>query len=247
MERLIREIFLRKGSGFVLKGGGALRTLFGGQRLTKDIDLDFTNPKRTADSLHTTVSRCIRNAARGLPLANLEVSVPGKAETTPRWKINFTDPDNRRYHVEIEVSRDPARAAPGNVVQKPFTPEAAIGIARFWADIYDEPALIATKLAALLGRGLPRDVYDLDTLIRASAHPVPEQIRWAIERANLKGENAAEVLHARMDALTWERYQTELRDSLTEQIADRIDKTEWSGMKSRVGQYAERLLQDATG
>ena len=59
MERVIREIFLRTGSGFVLKGGAALRALYGENRLTKDIDLDFTNPKRTAESLHNTILRSI--------------------------------------------------------------------------------------------------------------------------------------------------------------------------------------------
>ena len=60
MERVIREIFLRKGSGFVLKGGAALRALYGENRLTKDVDLDFTNPKRTADNV---IAACIRQEA----------------------------------------------------------------------------------------------------------------------------------------------------------------------------------------
>ena len=162
MERVIREIFLRKGSGFVLKGGAALRAIYGETRLTKDVDLDFTNPKRTAESLHNTISRNIDNAARGLEIRNLVVSSPGKAEQSPRWKLNFSDPLGQEFHVEIEVSRDPKRAVPGNVIQQRFLPQAAKGISRFWVDIYDGSALIASKIAALLGRGLPRDVYDLD-------------------------------------------------------------------------------------
>lgn len=43
IERLVREFFLKRGSGFVLKGGGAIQALYGAQRLTKDVDLDFTN------------------------------------------------------------------------------------------------------------------------------------------------------------------------------------------------------------
>ncbi|HEX7060690.1 MAG TPA: nucleotidyl transferase AbiEii/AbiGii toxin family protein [Woeseiaceae bacterium] len=83
IERLIREIFLRKGSGFVLKGGGAMRALLGEQRLTKDVDLDFTNPKRSAESLHNTLRRAIAAAARGLPLSDLRVASPGKEEMSP--------------------------------------------------------------------------------------------------------------------------------------------------------------------
>lgn len=54
--------------------------------------------------------------------------------------------------MEVEVSRDPARAAPGAVIQKRFSPEAAKGLGLYWVDIYDEPGLIGTKLAALRGR-----------------------------------------------------------------------------------------------
>ncbi len=230
LERLLREIFLRKGSGFVLKGGAALRALYGTQRLTKDIGLDFTNPKRTAESLHNSISRSIAAAARGLPINNVKVSSPGKAEKTPRWKINFEDQNNRQYHVEVEISRDPLRAAPGAVVQAPFVPEAAKGIARFWVDIYDGPALIASKVAALLGRGLPRDVYDLDTLIGTSPAPDAEQIRWALERAKLQQESPIEVLRNRMDGLSWGRYQTELRDSLSTDVAARIDAIREEGV-----------------
>ena len=247
IERLIRELFLKKGGGFVLKGGGALRTLFGEQRLTKDVDLDFTNPKRTADSLHNTVQRAITAAALGMSLHDLKVSKPGKAERSPRWKINFNDPDGQPCHVEIEVSRDPARAVPGMVIQKPFVPESAKGIARFWVDIYDEPALIATKLAALLGREAPRDIYDLDLLITTLAWPSPEQIQWAIERANLNNQDAEQMLGIRLEALSWDRYQSELRDALPGDVADRIDVTDWQAMKQRVEKYAKHLLHENTG
>ena len=86
LERLTRALFHKKGEGFVLKGGGALRALFGAERLTQDIDLDFTNPRRSADSLHHTVRHAIDSAARGLPLRGLAVSEPGKAESSPKWK-----------------------------------------------------------------------------------------------------------------------------------------------------------------
>lgn len=247
IERLIREIFLKNGGGFVLKGGGAIRTLFGGQRLTKDVNLDFTNPKRTAASLNKIVERAIMGAAQGLPVRDLNVSSPGKSERTPRWKINFKDPGSHTFHIEVEISRDPARAVPGAVVQKPFTPEAAKGIARFWVDIYTEPALIATKLAALLGREVPRDIYDLDLLIATSPPPSPDQIQWAIHRADLQDQDPIQILKARLKALTWDRYMTELRDSLPEHVAERIDEAEWRALKQRVGNYAERLLHNQAG
>ncbi|MGH8379168.1 MAG: nucleotidyl transferase AbiEii/AbiGii toxin family protein [Gammaproteobacteria bacterium] len=246
LERLTRELFHKRGDGFVLKGGGALRTLFGEQRLTKDIDLDFTNPKRSADSLHRNIRRAIDMAARGLPIENLRISEPGKSEASPRWKVNFEAADDRRQHIEIEVSRDPARAVPGTVVQRPFVPRAAKGIARFWVDIYDEPALIASKIAALLGREVPRDVYDLDLLKDTAEKPSAPLINWAVQRANLQEQNPVTVLWVHLEALSWSRFQTELLDSLTPANAERMDETEWTAMKLRVGEYVERLLKSAS-
>jgi hypothetical protein len=246
IERLIREIFLRKGSGFVLKGGAAMRSLPGEQRLTKDVDLDFTNPKRRADSLHNTLRRAIAAAARGLPLDDLTISTPGKGELSPRWKVNFRDRHGTRFHVEVEVSRDSHRAPPGTVVQQRFAPIATGIMSPFWVDIYDQPTLVATKVAALLGRGAARDVYDLDLLLPYAA-PSAKQIGWAIERADLQGQDPVEVLGARLDALTWQRFQTDLRDALPEHIAERIDEAEWSSMRGRVRNGVQRLLERATG
>jgi predicted nucleotidyltransferase component of viral defense system len=242
IERLIREFFLNKGSGFVLKGGAAMRTLYGEQRLTKDVDLDFTNPKRTPEALHGAVKRAIAGAARGLPLRDLTISHPGKAELSPRWKINFRDSHGERFHVEVEVSRDPSRAAPGTVVQKRFSPEAAKGLGLYWVDIYDEPALIATKLAALLGREAPRDIYDLDLLIAAGRLPSAEQVQWVVKRAGLKDQELLQTIADRLQALSWDRFVSDLRDSLPAHIADRMDEGEWSAMKARVAGYAERLF-----
>ena len=243
LERLTREFFHKKGEGFVLKGGAALRTLFGEQRLTKAIDLDFTNPKRTADSLHKTVHSAIQAAARGLPLRDMQISAPGKADSSPRWKINFADDAGQPCHVEVEVSRDARRAVPGRVKQVLYTPAAAKGIAKFWVDIYDEPALIATKISALLGREVPRDVYDLDLLI-GSATPASELVAWAVEHADLGSADPVATLWAHLDGLTWSRFESELHDTPPSFVAERVDETEWLAMKLRVGEYVQQLLKE---
>jgi len=105
LERLTAALFRKRGEGFVLKGGGAMRARFGNERMTKDLDLDFTNPKRSADSLHNTVRHAIEHAARGLPLTARRIHEPGKAEASPRWKVNFRDDAGRPIHVEIEVEQ----------------------------------------------------------------------------------------------------------------------------------------------
>lgn len=245
LERFTRALFRTPHSGFVLKGGTALRALFGAERLTQDVDLDFTGAKRSADALHANVRHAIDAAARGLGLTDLAVHAPGKGEQSPRWKINFLSTDGRRHHVEIEVSRDPKRSPPGAVVQRPFVPEAAPGIARFWVDVYDEPTLAATKLAALLGRATPRDVYDLDLLSGVARTVAPMLVRWAITRAQLEGEDPVRVLWAHLDLLPYARFEAELAVALDPTVARRIDETEWTALKLRVGEYAEGLLREA--
>ena len=101
-------------------------------------------------------------------------------------------------------------------------------------------------MAALLGREAARDVYDLDLLL-PTATPSVEQVRWAIERADLGGRDPCEALDAHIDGLTWGRFRSELRDSLPEHIAERIDEPEWAAIKQRVRDGAGRLLRTAAG
>lgn len=242
LERFARALFHTPHSGFVLKGGTALRALFGPVRLTKDVDLDFTGVHRSAEALFGSVRRAIDTAARGLALTDLTVSSPGKAEMSPRFKVNFVASDGTRHHVEIEVSRDAKRAPPGTVVQQAFVPDAALGIARFWVDMYDPPTLVATKLAALLGREVPRDVYDIDLLRSRALKVDPKLIAWAVSRAGGPSE-PARVLWAHLDALSYARCEAELLPALDPTVARRLDETEWTSMKLKVGEYAQTLLE----
>lgn len=243
LERFTRALFSRKGEGFVLKGGGAVRALFGDQRLTKDIDLDFTNPKRTAQSLHKTVLTAINRAARGLPLTDISISEPGRRELSPRWKINLADNRGQSAHVEIEVSRDPARAIPGRIVQKRIAGRLDPGGGPFWVDIYDEQSLLVTKLAALLGRSACRDAYDIDLLKDIAPRPDTDRIQWALSRAELTVSQARETLWAHLDEMDFDRFVSELADALPESVRERMDEEEWTALKLRVGEFTERCLE----
>lgn len=247
LERLTAALFRKRGEGFVLKGGAAMRVRFGNERMTKDLDLDFTNPKRSADSLHKSVRQAIDQAARGLPIADVRVHEPGKREASPRWKVNFRDDAGHPVHVEIEVSRDRARVAPGRVVQQRVQPLAQSGGTRFWVDVYDDATLATTKLAALLDRAAPRDVYDLDLLMDAGEPPSPQQVQWAVAQAGIGERSPADVLWAQLDGIGWDRFRDELRDALPLETAGRIDDEEWEAMKLRVGEYAQALLEGVGG
>lgn len=242
--RFLKELFQRRGEGFVLKGGAAMRALFGENRLTKDIDLDFTHPRRSAESLHNTIGRALKAAGRTPGLSDFRVSYPSKVEHTPRWKVNFEDADGRRQHVEVEVSLDAVRAVPGVPVQVRYATGALRHIAPFWVDVYDRPALIASKLAALLGRAVPapRDVYDLDLLCAAEESVDNDLVEWALERAGVERVDAVALLRDRLDALGWDQYVSQLADALPESESVRIDRNEWSAMKTRVAERLEAFL-----
>lgn len=244
LERFLKELFHRQGEGFVLKGGMGMRALFGDNRRTKDIDLDFTNPKRTAMSLHKSIERALDAAARWTKAKDVRISKPSQGEQSPRWKVNFSDASGQTHHVEIEVSRDAERAPPAAPVQVRYQPMAGSRVAPFFVDIYDPKALIATKLAALLGRQVPapRDVFDLDALLATSEPPSDEQVQWALRRAGIKPDDARGLVEARMEEMSWAIFASQLLDSLPDADAERMSADEWDAMKSRVAEALQALL-----
>lgn len=244
-EQFLRELFRRRGQGFVLKGGTAMQALFDPHRLTKDVDLDFTNPRRSAESLHNSISRALNIAARSTRVGDIAVHRPGMAEKSPRWKVNFTDPSGQAHHLEVEVSRASERTAPSAPVQVRYQPRAAVGMAPFWVDIYDRPALIASKLAALLGRAMPapRDVYDLEKLCAPGERIASDLVEWALRSARVRPVDAVQLLHDRLAAMGWEQFQSELLDALPPEEAEWMDAGQWDAMKARVVACVEGLLQ----
>jgi hypothetical protein len=109
--------------------------------------------------------------------------------------------------------------------------------------MYDEPTLAATKLAALLGRETPRDVYDLDLLKEVAPRVAPELINWAVTRAHLQGDDPVKVLWAHLEGLSYARFESELEGALSPKVRERIDEAAWTAMKLAVGEYAERHLR----
>lgn len=91
----------------------------------------------------------------------------------------------------------------------------------------------------------PRDVYDLDLLHALHPSPSPQQIAWALERAGVTPADARATLRQHLDALTWNRFETELLGALSGEAAARWDENAWTAMKLAVGEYVDELIAGA--
>jgi predicted nucleotidyltransferase component of viral defense system len=168
----------------VLKGGQALRHIYGSDRLSKDVDyvssrrLDFAELRE-----HLT----IRYPRLRLPT---QPAGPTRYGLTVR-PITYTGPLNVPGSVEVEISyREDVVLTPHSLLyHSPFRDP-------FPVTVMDLREMVAEKLRALYQRGNPRDLFDLwfiysmsGTTVEAHtvAHLVPAKFRlvgggWRRER-----------------------------------------------------------------
>lgn len=235
--RFLRELFRAGKSGFVLKGGMAVSTLFATSRLTRDVDLDFPAAKRTADSLHNQITRALQQALRGSGVVDVQISTPGKAELSPKWKVRGSGTSGEPFVMKVEVSRRPP--PPGHVRQAVISGAAAYGLGPFYVDLYDERTLVAMKLAALLDRTATRDVYDLDLLL-PSHIPGPTLIDWALEYAQVQPAEASQRVQQKLASLDWNLFRTQML--IDPALLEHYDEARWLDTKNRVQRALIEML-----
>jgi hypothetical protein len=226
----------------VLKGGMAMRALFGPTRLTRDVDLDFPELRsRTADSLHNQVMRALKAALRGGGVQDAKISEPGKAEVLPKWKVSGRTAHGQPFHMKVEVSRRPPR--PGEVRQATVSGVSAFGLGTYYVDLYDEKTLVAMKLAALLGRTAARDVTDLNLLL-PNHQPSGALIEWALAHAQVEPSDASRLVGEKLEAMGYDFFKTEMpADS---ELLGRIAEAEWQATRARVRSKLGDLLDNYT-
>jgi hypothetical protein len=187
------------GAQLVLKGGQALRHIYGGPRFSKDVDYVATR-RIEFDALMAALD--IRYPRLQLP--------PEPAGHTSRGlqiePIRYRGPLGQWDNVEIEVSfrRDlalePQRMAYHSLFRDPFH-----------VLVMDLNEMVADKIRAMYQRGNPRDLYDLwfiFTQLAGSvdpvtvAHLIPSKFRPPLVRGGWDGGR----LFTRMDEErhTWE-------------------------------------------
>lgn len=221
----------------VLKGGLALRALYGSQRATQDIDLqqDSTTPLAR---LQRQMRAALKEALAGGLLRDPVITEPKQTDTVARWKVNGTTAAGSHIHLTIEVSRRGLPPSEALAVQPMRSPE---GTARgVLVDTYTPGALAATKVWAFLDtiRVAPRDLYDLDLLIRMEAVPPKTML------AALRTPEARARLYEKSEAYTYALFRTQVLPHLPPGEASRWTEEVFETMKVRVTLAVAAWLED---
>lgn len=236
-------LLVRQGaSRFILKGGMAMRALYGSTRLTKDVDFDCED-NVSQQSMQSHMSKALTQAARLIGLAGAEVAQTKRGERAARWRIVGTAAGDVKIVWEVEVSRRGV-PPPEFIETKPFETPVLYRIPPFNVRVYGAAAMAGGKVNALLSenRSVPRDVYDLSELIRHGADPTELWIR-RIPRGVL--ERKRPVIMAKIEVIDFAMAAAELLPYIAPDIRHSIDEARWDEIRLDVAHHVERWMDSA--
>jgi len=234
---------MRQGADrYILKGGMAMRALYGSARLTKDVDFDCED-SISDRSLATRIPNALKQAARAAGIVEQKIDRTKSGERASRWRLVGRSRDGIAVTWEVELSRrgvPDARFVETRTIQPPYE----YTIAPFVARVYSEAAMAAAKVDALLSdnRAVPRDVYDLAELVRRGASPVPLWIEH-LSRENLKRKRDAVL--PKVTLIDFPLANAELLPYLARDIRATIDERRWGDMQLEVAEGVGRWFKEA--
>jgi predicted nucleotidyltransferase component of viral defense system len=237
-QMLFTQVLVRQGATrFILKGGLAMRALYGSARLTKDVDFD-SEGSVSRQSMQTHLPRALGQAARAAGLIEINVTQTKDAERSNRWRIQGVHAEGVRITWEVELS---SRGVPPAefVETRPFATPVGYRIPNFSVRVYSPAAMAGGKVNALLSenRSAPRDVYDLFELARQQADPVPLWIQ-RVSREALQS-NRPQVMR-RIDAIGFDLANAELLPYVAPDVRDGIDASRWDEMRVQVADAVDQ-------
>jgi predicted nucleotidyltransferase component of viral defense system len=234
---------MRQGADrFVLKGGMAMRALYGSARLTKDIDFDVEDSV-SAQSMRTQMPKGLLMAARGSGLNAAHVTQTKAGDRASKWRLDARLGDGGPVSFDVEVSR---RGVPGTnyvttaTVQAPYE----YRIARFVVRVYTEAAMAAGKVNALLSenRNVPRDVYDIHDLVQHGADPSP---LWIAHLSREALQRKRDTVWGKVDHIKFAQASAELLPYIAPALRETIDETRWNDICAEVAAAVDRWLETA--
>jgi predicted nucleotidyltransferase component of viral defense system len=235
---LFTQVLIRRGATrFILKGGMAMRALYGSTRLTKDVDFDCEHSV-SRQSMQAHMPPALTQAARAAGLSEINVTQTKDAELSNRWRVQGLHADGPRITWEVEIS---ARGVPPVefIETRPFATPINYRIPNFSVRVYSAAAMAGGKVNALLSenRSAPRDVYDLFDLTEQRADPVPLWIQ-RIPRETLEARRP-QVMQ-KIDLITFDFADTELLPYIAPDIRAGIDAARWDEVRVRVADSVDQ-------
>jgi predicted nucleotidyltransferase component of viral defense system len=231
-QMLFTQLLIRRGAThFILKGGMAMRALYGSNRLTRDLDLDREDSV-SRRSMQVHVLPALTQAARAAGLSEINVTQTKDAQHSNRWRIQGIHADGPRITWEVEIS---GRGIPPVefIETRPFATPVRYRIPNFSVRVYGPAAMAGSKVNALVSenRSAPRDVYDLFELTEQQADPVSLWIQ-RIPRETLEARRP-QVMR-KIDLITFDFANAELLPYIALDIRAGIDAARWDEVRARV-------------
>ena len=239
---LLRALAAHYSARLYLKGGMAMRALFGSLRLTKDIDFE-RDPHLSNDSLRKALPKALHAAALTSTLQAPSVSITKDTRTTLRASLAATLKETGEpVQYEVEIS---GRGLPPAeyLVRLNLIPPLAYRMTQFGVSSFNAHAMAASKVAALLSdnRSVPRDIFDLSDLIAQGANPAA-----LLARADPKWLKAITGRTIeRTSAIGWHRANEEVLPYLPISVRRALNAAAWEDMCLRVAQTVDAWLKEA--
>jgi len=234
---------MRQGADrFVLKGGLAMRALYGSARLTKDIDFDCEDSV-SAQSMKAQMPKALEQAARAAGLVGIKVTQTKAGDLASKWRLDALLKGERPMTFDVEVSR---RGVPGDgyVTTKTVQAPYEYRISPFVVRVYTPVAMAAGKVNALLSdnRSVPRDVYDLYDFVQQGVDP---SSLWIAHLPQEVLQRKRDAVWAKIDGIRFDQAFDELLPYIPPSLRETIDEPRWDSMRTDVATHVDKWLEVA--
>jgi predicted nucleotidyltransferase component of viral defense system len=226
----------------LLKGGFAMRVIANSSRPTKDIDLQANGA--SFERVQGLVRSAINDLVKCNILDDIKVTEPKQTDTTQRWKINGRIKDGETpVHLTIEVSRRGLIA--DNLINSVSFERRGFGVPPAIIECFSPTAIAAAKFEAMASptRESPRDIFDLDVLIRMKAEP-PVQI-FANNYSEEELLRKLEVVADKLDKMDFQTVKSTLLPHLPAELRKNFGADEWETMRLKTYLMVDKWVQDA--